>query len=324
MAQKKITDLQLVDQFSDDLNLPVDDTIQTYRATGTQLKTYLAPIYLPPSIRKFTTGSGTYNKSYTFIVSGVTASAGATYTHNAITYTVLNSVSSSNAIVLHGSAAPLASGSLTLDSGTGDASISFGSVRAPVYLRVRLVGGGGGGAGSSTNAAANGGTGAVGGNTTFGTSMLVGYGGGGGSGSTLGGGAGGTSTLGSGPVGTNLSGSPGGAGGQGPASVYLSGATGGASAFSGGGSGGVAGGGGAGPANTGGGGGGGGTPSTAEKQNNGSGGGAGGFVDAVIYTPNATYAYAVGAGGAGGAAGTSGYAGGAGAAGYIEISEHYQ
>lgn len=40
MAQKKITDLQLIDEVTDELNLPSDDTIQTYRVTVAQLIAY--------------------------------------------------------------------------------------------------------------------------------------------------------------------------------------------------------------------------------------------------------------------------------------------
>lgn len=45
MADKRITDLQLVSEFDETLNLPIDDGIQTYRATGQQLKDFLNPIY---------------------------------------------------------------------------------------------------------------------------------------------------------------------------------------------------------------------------------------------------------------------------------------
>lgn len=41
MAQKKITELQLRDDVSDDLNFPSDDGIQSYRVTGAQLKDYI-------------------------------------------------------------------------------------------------------------------------------------------------------------------------------------------------------------------------------------------------------------------------------------------
>jgi hypothetical protein len=45
MADKIITDLTLADEFSVDLNFPVDDTIQTYRLTGQQLLDFLKPSY---------------------------------------------------------------------------------------------------------------------------------------------------------------------------------------------------------------------------------------------------------------------------------------
>lgn len=53
MGTKKITDLQLVDEFSDDLDFPVDDGIQTYRASGAQLKAFIEAYLLP---RIFSTG----------------------------------------------------------------------------------------------------------------------------------------------------------------------------------------------------------------------------------------------------------------------------
>ncbi len=41
MAQKKITDLQLRSSVTDDVNIPIDDTIQTYRITAPQLFAYM-------------------------------------------------------------------------------------------------------------------------------------------------------------------------------------------------------------------------------------------------------------------------------------------
>lgn len=41
MAQKKITDLQLRSSITDELNLPSDDGIQSYRVTAAQLKAYI-------------------------------------------------------------------------------------------------------------------------------------------------------------------------------------------------------------------------------------------------------------------------------------------
>lgn len=44
MADKTIVELQLASEFTDAMNLPVDNGIQTYRTTGPQLKTYATKI----------------------------------------------------------------------------------------------------------------------------------------------------------------------------------------------------------------------------------------------------------------------------------------
>lgn len=189
------------------------------------------------------------------------------------------------------------------------------------YIRVRMVGAGAGGSGSGASAtsAVNG---SNGGNTTFGSSLLVANGGSAGS-MPGNGGAGGTASLGTGPIGTIITGGQ----GEGYADVpavgyYMTGGAGGSSHF------GYQPGGTANAAavdadaNTGKGGGGGGGGS-AVGMRSGLGGGAGGYVDAIITAPSATYSYAVGAAGAAGSAGTSGFAGGAGGSGYIEVTEYY-
>ncbi len=43
MSGKKITDLQLRDNVSDEVNFPSDDGIQSYRVTGAQLKSFILP-----------------------------------------------------------------------------------------------------------------------------------------------------------------------------------------------------------------------------------------------------------------------------------------
>lgn len=175
------------------------------------------------------------------------------------------------------------------------------------YIRVKMVGGGGGGGGSGTSPT----TATNGNNTTFGTTLLsAGFGIAGNSSGTAGGG--GTFSLGSGPIGTGL---PGFAGSG--SALVASGSEGGGF---GGGTSAVAGAGSAAVANSGGGGGGAGGNTGVYS---GAGGGSGGFVDALITSPSATYSYAVGAGGAGGSAGTSGSVGGAGGSGYIEVTEYY-
>lgn len=196
------------------------------------------------------------------------------------------------------------------------------------WLRVRMVGGGGGGGGANISGGSptNGGTG---GNTTFGSSFLTCNGGAGGTagntgGSQPAGGAGGTASIASGAAGVSFTGSsghygwnivvtqyaPGGAGGNSPfggAGAAIFGAT-GQNAV----------------ANTGSGGQGGGNVTGAAAQS-GAGGGAGGYIDAIVYNPSGTYAYAVGgAGTAGTGAGANSFNGGTGAAGIIIVEEYYQ
>lgn len=182
------------------------------------------------------------------------------------------------------------------------------------YLKVRMVGGGAGGQGSGSG----GGTGTSGGNSSFGTSLLTANGGvNGGSGGT-----GGSASITAPAIGTALSGGTGGIGATvNPASGNSTGGPGGVSFFGGNGFGTQGATGIAAAANTGSGGGGGGSSAVAATS---TGGGAGGYVDAIITNPSATYTYSVGTGGAGGAAGTSGQIGGAGGAGYIVVEEYYQ
>jgi hypothetical protein len=189
------------------------------------------------------------------------------------------------------------------------------------YIRVRMVGGGGGGGGSGSAGA---GTATAGGNTTFGSSLLTANGG---TGGTRGGaGTGGAYTLNSPAIGSGWDGAGGGEpptqeatstarppSGGGGASVF-----GGAGQPTGWGTNGYAA-----KTNTGSGGAGGGLPGGTAPSTTGGGGGAGAYIDAVINSPSATYAYAVGAAGTLGAAGTNGFNGGNGALGYIEVTEYY-
>jgi hypothetical protein len=196
---------------------------------------------------------------------------------------------------------------------------------SPLYIRVRMVGGGGGGGGSA-DPAGDAGQGGTGGTTTFGTALLTANGGVGGRESGVAAGPGGSASISAPGYGTALSGGDGA-----PAAVTSfnggkAGGNGGSSAFGGAGAGGfpnsVADSGTTGKTNTGGGGGG--ASNNSSGGFPGAGGGSGGFVDAIIPSPSATYAYAVGAAGTAGAAGTNGVAGSAGADGYIEVTEYYQ
>lgn len=278
---------------------------------------------VPPFTESILSGSGTYNIVYAFVISSGSATVGATYTNNSVTFTVKETVSSATLVYMSGNGDPLSSGTLTKASGTGDATLTFSLSKKPVELEIEMVGGGGGGGGSGTSAGTAAG---AGGATTFGTTLLS-AGGGGAGGRDAEGGAGGGSSLGTGPRGLALTGGR----GQGSARVgsspvsSLFGGQGGASCFGGAGGGGAAGGAGAGQAaaaNTGGGGGGAyvGTVSTGAS---GSGGGSGGCVKASIYLPSSSYAYAIGAGGSAGGAGGTGFAGGAGGSGSAYIRNGY-
>jgi len=281
-------------------------------------------VFVPPSVQRLTSaGSGTYNKDYTFIISSGSATAGATYTNNGVTFTVTFTVSSATQIVMSGSGAPASSGTLTKTGGTGDATLTFSQFLAPLYLRVKMVGGGGGGAGSGTTGQTSGG---AGGDSTFGSSLLTAGGGGGGV-AGANGGAGGTNTINAGAI--KFVDAPGGNGGgpvqrtSGTQVIFTSGGLGGVSFYGGAGVGTAQGGGVGAKANSGSGGGVGGLSNTASAID-GAGGGAGGYLEAVITSPAATYSYTVGAFGTAGANGTSGAAGSPGGLGLITVEEYYQ
>ena len=186
------------------------------------------------------------------------------------------------------------------------------------YLSVKMIGGGGGGGGGG-----NGGAGGTGGTTTFGTSILTCGGGGGGSNSSgsaiaIGGSA--TNTLG---VGVAFAGSQG-SGGSGQSNIqvgYTTAMAGGASPFGGNGAGVSNQAGGNAVDATGSGAGGGGA--IAGVATVGGGGASGGYIDAIITSPSATYSFAVAAGGTAGTAGASAYAGGVGAGGVIFITAYF-
>lgn len=281
--------------------------------------------FLPPVLNAYTaTGSGTYYLPYVFFIASGNATSGATYSNGSGVFTVSATVSSGLQLSATGTAAPSTSGVLTKVSGTGDATINFYAVRAPIALYVKGVGGGGGGSGSGTAAGTAAG---AGGATSFGTTLISAGGGSAGT-YTSQGGAGGSASLGTGPIGIAI---PGGSGGgsavASTSTTAMDGGAGASSAFGGaGGSGWQNSNGLSGVANSGSGGGGGGCTTGAGSAANysGAGGGAGGFVNAIITSPSATYAYAVGTAGAAGGAGSAGTAGGAGGSGVIVIEARFQ
>lgn len=282
--------------------------------------TTLVPVnlYLTPNVQSFLSGTGTYGLSYWFIVTSANATVGATYTNNSNTFIVARTISGATTLLCTSNGAPTSSGTLTKSGGTGDSTITFSAVRAPLYLDVKVVGGGGGGAGSGMGTPPAGG---AGGTTTFGTSLITCTGGSGGV-SASSGGIGGTAVA-TGLNGTIVSGSSGGAPFQvGSALVASGGGSGGPSPFGGAGGSSAGAAGLAAIANSGSGGGGGG--SGAATANSGAGGGSGGYVDVEIINLSATYSYAIGAAGTAGTAGSSGNAGGVAGSGYIEVREFFQ
>jgi hypothetical protein len=175
-------------------------------------------------------------------------------------------------------------------------------------ISVRMVGGGGGGAGTGSSATA----GTAGGSTTFGTAFLTCTGGAGGfiTGTNQ---AGGTATGGD----INIAGAtaPGAVGGV----TNFTGGVGGSTPFGGAGAGGCANATGSTAATNSGAGGGGGGGGTSTLT--GGGGAAGAYLEKLISSPSATYAYAIGAAGTNGTGGTSN--GGGGGSGLIIVTEYY-
>lgn len=231
--------------------------------------------------------------------------------------------------------APGTSGNILQSNGTTWQSVAYkvptlqiftagsGTYTTPagvLYLKIKLNGGGGGGGGSGSTGVTAGGTG---GTTTFGSSFLTANGGTGGtappggSGSTA---AGGTATGGD----INLTGGTG-AGKPGGVNNAVNAGTGGSNPLGFGGPGSSAnstvsedgfpgigyGAGGGGASNN-------------LLSTGGGGGGSGGYLEKIVGTPSASYAYSVGSAGSAGTAGTGGNAGGSGTSAIIYVEEHYQ
>lgn len=279
-----------------------------------QVKAALSGAALPPVVSRYITGSGSHQLTYIFAISAGNATAGATYTNNSATFTVVSTIVGGSTLVTTGSGAPAVAGILTKASGTGDATLSFFTVKAPIYMHVEMVGaGGGGGANNTGNTGPSGGNGS---DTNFG-SMIAGGGDGGGGATALTAAAGGVASgvLGSplavfnGQNGGGLSAQPPSTRGPDGASTPFGGA--GMSSYLNGGSA---------IANTGSGGAGAGA-NTVGSNNSANSGAAGAYIKTIIFTPSPTYGYAIGIKGIG-ATGTC--SGGDGADGMINVIEYFQ
>lgn len=306
IANAAITSTQLQSDASVDANRPVNTN--NIRDSAIIRSKLASSIMAAMNVQTFTSGTGTYNPTYTFYVTSANATAAATYSNNGQTFTVAKTVSGATVLQATGTGLPSTSGTLTKTSGTGDATIAFSAYIAPIYIRVRGVGAGGGGGGNATGTA-----GGAGGNTTFGTSLLTANGGGGGGAGGTSGAVGGSTTVAAPAV--ALLALKGGTGGCPNQTTNGAGSPGASTPFGSGGGGTASNGGDPAPANTGAGGGGGGGAGVA-----GGGGGAGGYFEAVITSPSTSYAYAVGA--AGTAGGTS--SGNPGGSGIIVVEEYFQ
>ncbi len=72
--------------------------------------------------------------TYTFTVTAADATAGATYTNNGQTFTVLTTITGGTTLVTSGTGNSLASGTLTKVTGAGDATITYSAVVAPTRV----------------------------------------------------------------------------------------------------------------------------------------------------------------------------------------------
>lgn len=68
------------------------------------------------------------SSAYTFTVTSANATIGATYTNNGQTFTVTATIASGTTLLMTGTGAPSASGTLTKTAGTGDSSVTFSVV----------------------------------------------------------------------------------------------------------------------------------------------------------------------------------------------------
>lgn len=309
LRQSAFVSSQIAQLASDTTGADISDDADTVKLLG-QLTATLS--VLAPITTVYTTGTGTFKRTFYFYVNSGSAVANATYTNNTFTFTISTTASGQNVIKATGAGVPQAQGTLIKASGTGDTSIDFFAVKSAKYLEVLAVGSGGGGQGSGSG----GGNGSNGNNTTFGTSLIVASGGLSGGNN----GTGGAAALGTGPLGLAIVGGFGGLpGGESDGSLTVFGGAGGSTILGSGNNASNS------PvANSGAGGGGatfagggfGGFP--------GIGGGGGGSVKAFISSPLATYNFQIGTGGTGGAAGSHGSVGGIGSDGIIQVTEYFQ
>ena len=82
-----------------------------------------------------------FRQDRTFTVTAASATAGAVYTNNGASFTVINTITGGTTLLTTSLGTPAASGTLTKSSGTGDSTITFASVTAASFgVRAQLIG----------------------------------------------------------------------------------------------------------------------------------------------------------------------------------------
>jgi hypothetical protein len=83
--------------------------------------------YMPFSTQNSATNDWIIHNVYTITCTAASATVGATYTNNGVTFTVAATIAGATTLIVTGISAPAASGTLTKASGTGDATITYAS-----------------------------------------------------------------------------------------------------------------------------------------------------------------------------------------------------
>lgn len=110
-------------------------TVTTTLTDGTSLVTTGTGVPAPSGTLTLSSGTGDSTITFTaFSYLGHNATAGATYTNNSQTFTVVTTLSDGVTLVCTGTGYPLSSGTLTLATGTGDSTISFSSVDISITM----------------------------------------------------------------------------------------------------------------------------------------------------------------------------------------------
>lgn len=120
--------------FSASIELPnvygtLYQTVEGILGNNTQEKVTATQLEVAPQI---TSNTITVFNDFTFTVTSANATAGAVYSNNTHHFTVTSTIVAGTSLATTGNGLPLASGTLTKVSGTGDATITFSAVTVPL------------------------------------------------------------------------------------------------------------------------------------------------------------------------------------------------